>query len=79
MCEVSNQVSVLEVMRYIILLLLWYLSNITKYAIKTGDITQVTLLTNVTRYLSNVVTVTSLILLLLVTKLQILLVIHCVT
>ena len=37
-------------------------SNITKYAIKTGNITQVTLLTNVTRYLSNIVTVTSLIL-----------------
>ena len=33
-----------------------------KYAIKTGDITQGTLLTNVTRYLSNTVTVTSLIL-----------------
>ena len=33
-----------------------------KYAIKTGNITQVTLLTNVTRYLSNIVTVTSLIL-----------------
>ena len=48
--------------RYVILLLLWYLSNITKYAIKTGNITQVTLLTNVTRYLSNIVTVTSLIL-----------------
>ena len=46
----------------IILLLLWYLSNITKYAIKTGNITQVTLLTNVMRYLSNIVTVTSLIL-----------------
>ena len=29
---------------------------------KTGNITQVTLLTNVTRYLSNIVTVTSLIL-----------------
>ena len=28
-----------------------------KYAIKTGNITQVTLLTNVTHYLSNVVTV----------------------
>ena len=41
---------------------LYYLSNITKYAIKTGNITQVTLLTNVTRYLSNIVTVTSLIL-----------------
>ena len=37
-------------------------SNITKYAIKTGNITQVTLLTNVTRYLSNIVTVTNLIL-----------------
>ena len=36
--------------------------NITKYAIKMGNITQVTLLTNVTRYLSNIVTVTSLIL-----------------
>ena len=54
--------SVLGVTCYIILLLLWYLSNITKYAIKTGNITQVTLLTNVTRYLSNIVTVTSLIL-----------------
>ena len=50
------------VTRYIILLLLWYLSNITKYAIKTGNITQVTLLTNVICYLSNIVTVTSLIL-----------------
>ena len=38
------------------------LSNIMKYAIKTGNITQVTLLTNVTRYLSNIVTVTNLIL-----------------
>ena len=47
---------------YVILLLLWYLSNITKYAIKTGNTTQVTLLTNVTRYLSNIVTVTSVIL-----------------
>ena len=50
------------VTRYVILLLLWYLSNITKYAIKTGNITQVTLLTDVTRYLSNIVTVTNLIL-----------------
>ena len=33
-----------------------------KYAIKAGNITQVTLLTNVTRYRSNIVTVTSLIL-----------------
>ena len=33
-----------------------------KYAIKTGNITQVTSLTNVTRYLSNIITVTSLIL-----------------
>ena len=33
-----------------------------KYAIKTGNITQVTLLTNVTRYLSNTVTVMILIL-----------------
>ena len=33
-----------------------------KYAIKTGNITQVTLLTNVIRYLSNIVTVTSLVL-----------------
>ena len=49
-------------LRNIILLLSWQLSNITKYAIKTGNITQVTLLTNVTRYLSNIVTVTSLIL-----------------
>ena len=48
----------------------------TTYAIKTGNITQVTLLTNVIRYLSNIVTVTNLILLLQVTKLLILLVIH---
>ena len=54
--------AVLGVTRYVILLLLWYLSNIMKYAIKTGNITQVTLLTNVMRYLSNIVTVTSLIL-----------------
>ena len=53
---------VLGVMRYVILLLLWYLSNITKYVIKTGNITQVTLLTNVMHYLSNIVTVTNLIL-----------------
>ena len=33
-----------------------------KYAIKTGNITQVTSLTNVMHYLSNLVTVTSLIL-----------------
>ena len=33
-----------------------------KYALKTGNITQVTLLTNLTRYLSNIVTVTNLIL-----------------
>ena len=52
----------LGVTRYVILLLLWQLSNITKYAIKTGNITQVTLLTNVTHYLSNIVTVMSLIL-----------------
>ena len=32
-----------------------------KYAIKTGNITQVTLLSNATCYLSNIVTVTSLI------------------
>ena len=57
----------LGVMRYVILLLLWKLSNITKYAIKTGNITQVTLLTNVTCYLSNIVTVTSLILLNIIT------------
>ena len=50
------------VTRYVILLLLWLLSNIMKYAIKTGNITQVTLLTNVTRYQSNIVTVTNLIL-----------------
>ena len=37
----------LGVTRYVILLLLWQLSNITKYAIKTGNITQITLLTNV--------------------------------
>ena len=50
--------------RYVILLLLWYLSNIMKYAIKTGNITQVIIhvLTNVTHYLSNVVTETNLIL-----------------
>ena len=30
---------VLGVTRYVILLLLWQLSNITKYAIKTGNIT----------------------------------------
>ena len=47
---------------YVILLLLWYLSNIAKYAIKSGNITQVTLLTNVTHYLSSIVSVTSLIL-----------------
>ena len=35
---------------------------ITKYAIKTGNITQVTLLTNVMRYQSNEVTVTTVIL-----------------
>ena len=52
----------LGVTRYVILLLLWQLSNITKYAIKTGNITEVTLLTNVMRYLSNIVTVMSLIL-----------------
>ena len=33
-----------------------------KYAIKIGNITQITLPTNVTRYLSTIVTVTSLIL-----------------
>ena len=54
--------AVLGVTRYVILLLLCYLSNITKYAIKTGNITQVTLLTNIMHYLSNIVTVTSLIL-----------------
>ena len=37
-------------------------TNITKYAMKTGNITQVTLLINVTCYLSNIVTVMSLIL-----------------
>ena len=42
---------------------------------KTGNITQDTLLTNVMRYLSNIITVTSLILLLKVTKLLISLVI----
>ena len=52
----------LGVTRYVILLLLWYLSNITKYAIKTGYITQAILLINVTHYLSNIVTVTNLIL-----------------
>ena len=38
------------------------LSTITKYDIKTGNVTQVTLLTNVRRYLSNIVTVMNLIL-----------------
>ena len=33
-----------------------------KYAIKTGNITQITLLANVTRYLSNIVTVINLML-----------------
>ena len=33
-----------------------------KYAIKTGNIAQVTLLANVTHYLSNIATVTNLIL-----------------
>ena len=50
-----------------------------KYAIKTGNIIQVALLTNVTRYLSNIVTVTNLnyiIVLLQIMKLLILLVIH---
>ena len=52
-----------------------------KYAIKTGIITQVTLLTNVTRYLSNIVTVTNLVLCNIITisnelKLLISLVIH---
>ena len=51
----------LGITRYVIFFL-WYLSNITKYAINTGNITQVTLLINVTRYLSNIVTVTNLIL-----------------
>ena len=40
----------------------YFCGNITKYTIKTGNITQVTLFTNVTRYLSNIVTVKSLIL-----------------
>ena len=41
----------------------YYFCGIYKeYAVKTSNITQVTLLTNVTRYLSNEVTVTSLIL-----------------
>ena len=53
--------AVLGITRYVILLLLWQQSNITKYAMKTGNITQDTLLTNVTRYLSNIITVTSLI------------------
>ena len=49
-------------MRYVIIITFVVLSNITKYALKTGNITQVTLLTNVTHYLSNIVTATSLIL-----------------
>ena len=43
-------------------IIITFVAYITKYAVKTNDITQVTLLTNVTRYLSNEVTVTSLIL-----------------
>ena len=39
-----------------------------KYAMKTSNITQDTLLTNVTRYLSNTITVTSLILCNVITK-----------
>ena len=46
-------------MRYVIIIIFVVLSNITKYAIKTGNINQVTLLTNVTHYLSNIVTVTN--------------------
>ena len=38
------------------------ISNITKCAIKTGNIIQVTLLTNVTCYVSNIVAVMNLIL-----------------
>ena len=55
------------------------LSNITKYAIKTSNITQVTLLTNVMCYLSNKVTVLTQILrnlVLQVTKFVILVLIH---
>ena len=49
-------------LRNIITFVVSTVSNITKYAIKTGNITQVTLLTNLTRYLSNIVTVMGLIL-----------------
>ena len=52
--------AVLGVTRYVILLLLWYLSNITKYAIKIGNITQVTYKCNALP--SNIVTVMNLIL-----------------
>ena len=58
----AMQCRITYVTRYVILLLLWYLSNIMKHAIKTGNITQVILLTNVMRYLSNIVTVMNLIL-----------------
>ena len=49
-----------SVTHYIIIITFVVTINIAKYAIKTGNITQVTLLTNVTCYLSNIVTVTSL-------------------
>ena len=68
--------SVLGVTRYLCNALCNITFVVTKYAIKTGNITQVTLLTNVTCYLSNIVTVTNLILLLQVTKLLISLVIR---
>ena len=47
-----------------------------KYAIKTGNVTQVPLLSSITHYLSNEVTVTSVILQRQVMKLLISLVIH---
>ena len=49
---------------------------IMKYAIKTGNVTQVPLLSSITHYLSNEVTVTSVILQRQVMKLLISLVIH---
>ena len=72
----SHQFTVLGVTRYLCnalrnIITFVVLSNITKYAIKTGNITQATLLINVTRYLSNIVTVTNLILCNIITT------IHC--
>ena len=57
----SKPPSVLRVMRYLCNVLCNIITFV-EYAIKTGNITQVTLLANVTCYLSNIVTVTNLIL-----------------